>query len=83
MIEYDLKDVEPQTNLALKFLKGMAVLFCQVMVVVIGNKYTGCLKNTFKNLGSGALIPKQGKRINNCQLPKPGDRSDFNTHKTC
>ena len=19
----------------------------------------------------------------NCQLPKPGDRSDFNTHKTC
>ena len=21
--------------------------------------------------------------IKNCQLPKPGDRSDFNTHKTC
>ena len=37
---------------------------------------TGFPKGSFSARTTSAIY-------SNCQLPKPGDRSDFNTHKTC
>ena len=71
--------VKSQQKFIIDFV--MKVFFSLLPVKIKNHGFLTSNKQKFKILKPNNY--NNSDLNSNCQLPKPGDRSDFNTHKTC